>query len=371
MSSGSPIKPEGRSGLLRVAAMPPVRRRSYARRWAIVLLVGAGLSLLTWAVATDWFSTTGPFRFLYAVHDAVFLPLRGTVWTQIFPFAFLWAFPLFFFFLAVFLELLTKASLLRVAHRGSVRLALRSLVGRWFILTSDTFLRALGTRAEFSRNVVRSELVGLSEVYKWDAWENAIGFRTAVLHDTRRFSRLTSLEFKLSAGDASDVIAAVEFTKLAQLIDRQKMTMPEWLATELDTPLGGPDWEWKSALRDVLDPPELFDAVKLALTLTKDLDGDLQSPAALASRYFAVCSSALEHRVPDFRVALRTWDRSLKTSASIEKAERLFAVEFWSALADVATIDADDVTALEAIETELAQTDFVGNKSAFEGRSTP
>lgn len=369
MKSDLPIKPEGRSGLLRVAAMPPVRHRNYPLRWAIFLLLGSGVYLLIWAVATDWFSASGPFRFLYVVHDAVFLPLRGTIWTQIFPFAFLWLLPLAFLCFALVVELLSKASLLRVAHRRYVRFAMRWSFGRGLILTSNTFLRALGTRAEFSRNVLRSELMHLSEDYKWGAFDNAVAARAEVLHDTRRFMHLVRLEYRLSAGNPPDLITAVELTKLAQLIDRQKMKTPEWLAAELDTQMGEPNWDWTFALREVLDPPEPFDAVKSAIALAADLDGEPQAAPALASRYFAICSAAIAHRIPDFRVALRTWNRSVKANPSLQEAEQLFSVDFWSALADVATTDADDLAALSELEAELAQTDFVGNRSAYEGRS--
>lgn len=80
------------SPLLR-AVGDPAQRRSLWRRWgaAAVVLVAAAAPAL--AVVQRWFDPGGLFRPLYAVHDDIFLPVVGRLWTAWFPWGLVYLIP--------------------------------------------------------------------------------------------------------------------------------------------------------------------------------------------------------------------------------------------------------------------------------------
>lgn len=65
-------------------AVPP--KRPYARRTLVVVVTVPLVSLLIVAVDGRWLAADSlPGLVLYWLHDSLFLPLRGWLWTAIFP----------------------------------------------------------------------------------------------------------------------------------------------------------------------------------------------------------------------------------------------------------------------------------------------
>jgi hypothetical protein len=70
---------------------PPTR--PLRRQRAIVTGAMLATALLTAAVWQRWFATGGLFRFVYAIHDDVVLPVIGALWTARFPWALFYVVP--------------------------------------------------------------------------------------------------------------------------------------------------------------------------------------------------------------------------------------------------------------------------------------
>ncbi|WP_448207785.1 hypothetical protein [Azospirillum sp. sgz302134] len=82
-----PMEPTFRSPLLaprdQGSASRP-RRRS-ARKLAILLAGGALLVVLAAGTVGRWWAPSGPGAWLYAMHDGFYLPLKGNLWTRLYP----------------------------------------------------------------------------------------------------------------------------------------------------------------------------------------------------------------------------------------------------------------------------------------------
>lgn len=114
-----------RSALRRTGQGHKVDPRWFWLRWAIVLGTTAAVYRLVQAVRTKAMNPDGPFRFLYLLHDHVYLWLKGTLWTQYFPASLLWAVPLVSFVFLVLVEILTP-----IGTSGIQRRFLRWIVDR-------------------------------------------------------------------------------------------------------------------------------------------------------------------------------------------------------------------------------------------------
>lgn len=61
-----------------------------ARRWGWFAGVVLALGLLVTAVSRRAFAVDGPMRWLYWLHDHLFLPIKGFTWSLLYPYSLLW-----------------------------------------------------------------------------------------------------------------------------------------------------------------------------------------------------------------------------------------------------------------------------------------
>lgn len=364
------IQPHGRSGLLRANAKPPVRARRYWLRWLVLAIILTAVAALLWAVSTNYFNPNGPLRVLYQIHDGIYLPLHAAIWTRRFPYVFLWLLPLIAFVLVFGIEFLSKFSLLRYTHRRIILIFAQSALGRSFITTSDRLLRIIGQRAEFARTIIALELEQRSEKFKTAIWQNSQGKALPrIKHDMRSFQSLVRLDHTLSSRQTTDLIRAVEYTKLARLVERQKTTTPKWLMQALgvdDTDLLR---DVKLPLAEVLNVPGHVQSSKAALLLVRRIETKGATSAELAAKFLACAAGVLMHECDEFQVLLKNWNRRGLISTNLSAAEQLFDMEFWAALGDQLTTQHTDFTALATHAPKLQSTDLVGSRFAFDGES--
>jgi hypothetical protein len=79
-----PSRPATPSPILMAAPQPPRQRPYGLRRLAVTAIVGA-LVVLVLSVSQHWYAIGGPGDAIYWAHDTLFLPVKGWLWTALFP----------------------------------------------------------------------------------------------------------------------------------------------------------------------------------------------------------------------------------------------------------------------------------------------
>ncbi|MEX0969940.1 MAG: hypothetical protein WD046_05775 [Paracoccaceae bacterium] len=318
---------------LRLATMrSPGRKRRYALRLLWVATAFGLLGGLVWLVHSRLFAPDGAIRPLYWLHDNIYLPLYGRMWTALFPYAMLWLIPLLLLIALLLWEYLLPRSPLRALHRWLVRTLITLPFGQKLVAL---------LRSGFSRRVVDEYLTqGMGELM---LLRNAV---TSVPNAKLGYlARLVALRWHLSAKAPRDELALFESTALLRMRSKPPYT-----------PL-------KPLLSVLAKLPNSASMAKdFALLLAED--SNAQTTAA-AYRFMARLSTPPEHLADvteaplDFaalamRVALlgaegksavggmffTAWargmsDRLRPTLASrLHEAQSYIHFEFWAALSD-------------------------------------
>ncbi len=246
--------------------------RRLARRWLVTLGLSAALVLLMVGTRRHWFDETGVGYVAYWLHDRLYLPLKGYLWTWGFPQSLVvWLVILLLLGVAL-AGFLSRRPLLRGAHGLAARYLLANPVGRrmidqWHRLTVRTRFRPhqLELLAEQARQMVLerpeaalplSRLVALSQLcmaMRLRA-DDGTAMRLAILADLLE----TLLRIQQDESDGRAARAAME--QLA-------LMMADHLTTLTATPVPG----------DLLAPATLAGEVQVLLTA---LQGRLASGKA-------------------------------------------------------------------------------------------
>lgn len=142
MNTGQPISSATFSRYLRPLRQDadPALAGRLTRRWAAALALAGAAGGLAHGTRAGWFDPDGPGRIAYWLHDHVYLPLKGNLWTAWFPEALIpWTAVLVL--LAVWLAgSLSGRPLLRMAHAAVTRRAIllpagRRMLDRWHAAT--------------------------------------------------------------------------------------------------------------------------------------------------------------------------------------------------------------------------------------------
>ncbi len=119
-----------RSLLRRIGLGGAMRKRNLVRRWLIVSAGLGTIALTIWATRMRRFDPHGPGAALYWAHDALYLPLKGYLWTALFPYSLLWAVPAVLVAALAVAELLFAGNAVRAAHRATIRFLVPTAPGR-------------------------------------------------------------------------------------------------------------------------------------------------------------------------------------------------------------------------------------------------
>ena len=107
-----------------VSAPPPPARRPYVARRLAVTVGMATVVLLTLSVSQRWYALGGPGDAIYWLHDELFLPLKGRLWTALFPVgALMWSTMLAILLMLLLSSYLFGADMIRAAQTATLHLA--------------------------------------------------------------------------------------------------------------------------------------------------------------------------------------------------------------------------------------------------------
>ncbi|HSR49465.1 MAG TPA: hypothetical protein VLV83_01480 [Acidobacteriota bacterium] len=163
---------------LRSASLQPIERvgtpgwKTLLRRWAAAALTLAVSSALIWVIATRAADPQGPGRILYALHDYLYLPLKGYLWQWAYPWSLaLWV-PLILLGLIWGLFYLSGHSLASAAQASLLsRMLGRPTTRSWLLrasragLPSGLLLEAAAFKLDVAKSAFRrGETAALAEV---------------------------------------------------------------------------------------------------------------------------------------------------------------------------------------------------------------
>ncbi|MGQ0566458.1 MAG: hypothetical protein ACT4OK_15500 [Gemmobacter sp.] len=319
---------QGRSTLLRAGLRTPGRPRRYLARALVLAVLLAAVTALVVAVATVWFRPDGPARWLYVLHDTVWLPLRGRLWVAPFPGGLLWLVPALGLSLLVLVEFTGAASPLRRVQVAGIGLALRGRFGGALVLW-DGVLRSLGGRAGQVRAVA---------VERRDAARDAVIAAIEADAATAPAAALLHAEavlLRLSEGTAADHVSALEAISLARLGGSRGS---EALVAVIAAKAGADATHWRDkaeACRTGM--PDLAEVLAAAEALATS--GTPADEAAV--RTLQVALAASEKRQAALLVWFDVWARrrtgtDAAAAAGLARAETMIAFEFWAARAEAA-----------------------------------
>jgi hypothetical protein len=375
------------------------RKRRYVLRWGVLCGVVLAAVLFERAIATRALPPDGLGWIVYSVHDRLYLPLKGWVWTQWFPYVLVWCVPLAVVAAAISLEYLTKADPVRRVHRAMIlrlgvqpwfqRFLARALAGRqideatWFASQTDTGSQTV-RRFGFARRVVHKEQEAL-----W--MQIAVGLAEGDVPDPghiNRVARLSQLRLRL---DPSDALAHLRALEVIASVPSNTVSMA--LAQELERFLGAQIGT--AAVAPVLDaltqikskdtggdpdvPTALFHTTTRFAAMTQiSAKKDAQPALAFACTALAAFALATRNRHQDIRGFQRLWASARLAQApdgvadAIAEAETLIFHEMWSKWAEVVPNRAhsDDlmVRALAADKSANLQRIEAAEAFAWDGR---
>lgn len=337
------------------------RWRRYRLRWILVVLCFLALIWLCWAISVRLFPTSGISRLIYVAHDTVFLPLKGRVWTQWFPYAFVWLVPLLVIVSFGLIEYLSKAGPVRRIHASLIlRIAARPRLQRFLAprldaseIDQDTWAASLsrsgietGRRFGFARRVVRKEQEAL-----WMKVASALAeSRAPDLNAVARLFLMTNMRLRLDPSDATAHLRALEVIAASETLTErhdfvqtyrqflENRTSKEDIAPVLD------------ALNKLLDMQrfDLTSASKLSYEITSQFGQTVQTearnmgqePLELALTALVVSALSVRFKLPDVRGFQRLWVGARLSAVphgraeALGVAETLIFFEMWSTRAE-------------------------------------
>lgn len=324
MIRGQPVT--GRSSLLRAALSPAARPRNRGLRLgAILTLAGVVLGLVL-VVRGQLLATDGPGRMLYLIHDAVWLPLHGRLWTALFPDALIWLVILGGVSALVLVEFLGIAAPLRRAQVAGLRAVLPAFPGP--ILAMHRALRAVGLRAGLAEQVLRD-------------------LRDAALHPFtapgqapaeaafRRLCQLQTLQLAFGLQSPRDLGAVVDVLGLAAVEPgaRDDAVAALRRAAGRLRPEAVPFWP------DLMAPETFLPDLAAVLRATVALETASLPAEALACHTVRVAAFLGTGGDAAALVWFDTWARlragpDAARAAPLAEAEALCAFEYWAGLAE-------------------------------------
>lgn len=320
--------PDGRSTVLRAAMKPRGRSRAWTLRYVVTFGAVFVAGCVVWGVWAEWFDKAGPGWLLYAVHDAVFLPLYGHLWTALFPDALIWSIVVVGLAGLVLTEFLGLAEPLRHLQTAGIRIMAVRAAG--LLLFWSDVLNAIGLRSGQVETVVEEMrddgLLALTR----DQTPDPDG------KHYRHLCHLVRLRLRLSGATERDLVAVADTLGLAMLDRENRGESADRLAGQivrLDIP-DMPDW-----FRSVLDRqtlPDLAECLTWSLQLARQGQDDAVS---MACRAVLVACSAMSDGDPAKLAFFDAWARLRAGSvddvtAVLAAAEALCAFEFWAAQAE-------------------------------------
>lgn len=165
---------------LLVGPLAVLPKRPYARRTLVVVLTVALVALLIVAVDGRWLAADSlPGLVLYWLHDSLFLPLRGWLWTAIFPVGAIALAAALTAFLATILgAYLTGVDAARRCQAASIRYCCRTQWGTNVLLQVVRLNGRTWSRSEFLRRVVWDDLEGHLDQLRGHLRQQQIVFAT-------------------------------------------------------------------------------------------------------------------------------------------------------------------------------------------------
>jgi len=324
-----PFRPaHGRSTLLRAGLAPPARSRNRVLRYGAIVALAALVVTLVLIVRGQLLPTDGPGRILYLIHDAVWLPLFGRIWTAIFPDALIWLVILGGLSALALIEFLGIASPLRRAQVAVLQWLLPTVPGP--VLAMHRLLRTAGLRAGLAEQVLR------------DLRDDALHLftRPGIAPDEAAFSRLCQLQcLQVSFGlqCPRDLVAVADVLGLAAVEPgaRDDAAAPLRRAVGKLTPDKIPFWA------EMMVPQTFALDLPAALQATVELEIGNFPPEALACRTVRIAAYLVTGGDGVALVWFDTWARlrvgaDPARAALLAEAEALCAFEYWAARAEAA-----------------------------------
>jgi len=332
-----------RSDLRQAALGHRPRKRRYLLRLALVMVVIGLAALLGAAVATRYFPTTGLFWPVYWLHDHLYLPLKGRIWTALFPYALVWLVPLAVVVLIVLAEFLLPFSPTAASHRWVLRGLAAHSGGRQLLML-------LPRRYTY---LVVDELQSES----WAACSLAPDLQK--FGDQRAITRLamhTALRWQLSPKTPADLLQVFEITAFLQIMPQGKQAYSAHLQTIVallapKSPLAG---HFARLLAENPQHVAEAEALELVAWLESAVGADtIDAPPDLALAALAIRMGllGLQRNLPTVGIFFGAWARAIgraqsgDIAARLERAQASIAFEFWAQTADHAISDRSDLLA--------------------------
>ena len=351
-----------RSTLRSIDAAFDGRWRRYKLRWGLVCLSVAALIWFCLAIGARTFSSGGFGWIVYVLHDAVYIPLKGAVWTRWFPYAFVWLVPLSMIVALALTEFLSKSGPVRALHRRLIlRIAARPGLQRLLApklgtrqIDAVTWAQSLTSEgitqsrlSGFARSVIRKEQDSL--------WMRlAVGLadgQAANPRQMKKILRLTGLRLRLDPSDAKVHLRALEVIATDPALSQQHDFVREYqqfLNVQRDLSLARPI---RDALETLiaLDGIDSQDAIAQAYAGTAEFGHAIQTPTQvtphqvldMACIALVVFKLGSRHELQDVRGFQRLWfaARLSQTPEGVSDvlgmSETLIFFEMWSKLAEI------------------------------------
>ncbi len=321
----------GRSTLLRAGYVRHTRRRNWIARYLALGSVLGILYLIVKGIQTDWFNPDGPARLLYILHDTVWLPVKGALWTALFPDALIWATALTCIAALAIVEFVGWKSPVRTGQLALLRLLVFRAPGvivAWHDILGWTGLR-----------------MGLAETLIGDLRQDALFALTRDLKpgaDPTLYARLchlTELRLRLGMSRPRDLVAEIDTLGLAAFDPQHRMDHAERLADRIEKIAPDRLEPFRRFTQTRPDLPGIRDALRWAADLrTAGETGDV---IELAGRVVLTARATIATGNGAFLAFFDDWARErlcgrAETVAALAEAEDLCAFAFWAASAEAA-----------------------------------
>lgn len=321
----------GRSSLLRAGLYPPKRPRNWLLRYAVILTLAALVLALVLVLRAEMLAPQGLGRAIYLIHDTLWLPFYGRVWTAIFPDAVIWLLIFGGLFLLALIEFLGIASPLRRAQVRVLRRMLTSFPGP--VLTTHRVLRAVGLRAAIAEQVLRD--------LRDDALDRFTGPMAASTgaDDFRRLCDLQTLQVSFGLQTQRDLVAVADILGLASVQPGARDDAAEPLRRAALT-LQPPEVRFWS---DLMAPSTFRLDLSAILSATTELETADIPPEALACQAIRIAAFLATGGDKTALVWFDNWARIRAATdgdvaAKLAAAESLCAFEYWASRAETAAL---------------------------------
>lgn len=312
----------GRSTLRGITAAVADRPRPWGRRRALTAAALALLSLLVFTIVTEALAPTGPGRFLYVLHDALWVPFWARIWTRAGVWSLLWLGPFVVLIACLAVEFMGVAAPLRGIQVAVLRRTLRSRWGAGLVRLQQI----LGWRRNHEGLLVAVARAELGEAADRARASLEAGMPLATQSLVRAVLSLAYLR----AASPPDQVAAVEAMALVTSLAGEEATVRA--SAQLRR-------IWSDPVADEIDALLNVDETRLA-QLRHALVAATLKPAEAALVTLGVSQRAGGQGHVAARSWFTTWARLRLTPdrprPDLAEAETLIDFEFWAARSETA-----------------------------------